>query len=106
MAETPRKMDRRKFINGRWSTRAGNNRPGFTEIASILVQARPERLGGVSRAIEALPGTQIFCRDPKGKIVVVLETPDVATIGETLGTISGLPDVLTASLVFHATDEG
>lgn len=85
---------------------AGDNAPGCAEIASILVQTRPERLGGVVRAIEALPGTQIFCRDPKGKIVVVLEASDVTAIGETLGTISMLPNVLTASLVFHATDTG
>lgn len=105
MAEASRKLDRRKFINGHWSTQAGDD-ADLIEIASILVQTRPERLGGVVHAIEALPDTQIFCRDPKGKIVVVLEASNAAAISETLGTISALPGVLTASLVFHATDEG
>jgi nitrate reductase NapD len=69
------------------------------------VQTRPEKLDGAIDAIEALQGAEIFGRDPKGKIVVVLEAMDVNTIGETLGAISALPGVLTASLVFHGTTE-
>ncbi len=94
-------VDRRKFMNGRWG--AGG---AVAEIASILVQARPDRLDRVAEAIEALPGTQIYVRDPKGKLVVVIEASDVGTIGTTLNTISLLPNVLTAALVFHGTDEG
>ena len=101
-----RNVDRRKFINGRWTTSAGDNTPGSVEIASILVQARPERLEAAAHAIEALPGTQIYSRDPKGKLVVVIETDDVGTIGATLNTISMMPDVLTAALVFQGTDGG
>jgi hypothetical protein len=74
VAETPfvRNVNRRKFINGRWTTRAGDNTPGSVEIASILVQARPERLDAAARAIDALPDTQIYSRDPRGKLVVVI----------------------------------
>lgn len=98
-------MDRRKFINGRWVTGGGSG-PHSIEIASILVQARPEKLDAVARAIEALPGTQIYSRDPKGKLVVVIEARDVGSIGAALNTISSLPHVLTAALVFHGTDDG
>ena len=107
MAEIPYRhsVDRRKFINGRWSVRAEENPPGTAEIASILVQTRPERLAAAARAIEALPGAQIYSRDPKGKLVVVIEAENVGTIGETLNTISAMPDVLTAALVYHATDD-
>jgi nitrate reductase NapD len=103
--EAPLNINRRKFINGRWSTRAGSSAPGCAEIASILVQTRPEKLARAIDAIETLPGTEIFGHDPKGKIVVVIEASDVSAIGETLGAISALPDVLTASLVFHGTTE-
>lgn len=96
-------VDRRNFINGRWA-RAGAAEAA-AEIASVLVQARPERLDAVAQAIEALAGTEIFSRDPKGKLVVVIEASDVGSIGTTLNTISLLPGVLTAALVFHATDE-
>jgi periplasmic nitrate reductase NapD len=100
-----RSVDRRKFINGRWADTNGDP-PDSVEIASILVRARPERLDAVACAVEALPGAQIYRRDPKGKLVVVLEARDVGSIGDTLNSISMLPDVLTAALVFHGTDEG
>ena len=108
MVETPftRNVDRRKFINGRWTTTGGDSGLHSIEIASILVQARPEQLDAVARAVEALPGTQIYSRDPKGKLVVVIEARDVGSIGSTLNTISSLPHVLTAALVFHGTDDG
>jgi nitrate reductase NapD len=98
-------VDRREFLNGEWAVRA-RERSTVLEIASILVQARPERLDAAAHAIEALPGTQIYSRDPKGKLVVVVEATDVGRIGEILNTISLLSDVLTAALVFHGTDDG
>jgi len=108
MAEPPmpRSIDRRKFMNGGWMG-PDDDRPSATiEIASILVQTRPERLKVVARAIEALPGAQIYSRDPKGKLVVVIEAADTGSIGATLNAISSLRHVITASLVFQGTDTG
>lgn len=99
-------VDRRDFLNGRWPARAGEQRAATAEIASILVQVRPERLETVAHAIEALPGTEIHGRSPQGKLVVVIEAADVGVIGATLNAISSMPHVLTAALVFHGTDEG
>ena len=104
-AHDKRSVDRRKFINGRWAIDV-REKPDTFEIASILVQARPDRLDAAARHIETLPGTQIYSRDPKGKLVVVVEASDVGAIGGTLNTISMMPEVLTAALVFHGTDEG
>jgi periplasmic nitrate reductase NapD len=103
MAESPSdpNVGRREFINGRWT--AGVDAP--SEIASILVQTRPEQLDSAAHAIESLPGAQIYGRDPKGKLVVVIEASDVGAIGAALNAISQMPDVLTAALVFHGTDE-
>jgi periplasmic nitrate reductase NapD len=98
-------VGRRGFLEGRWTARPTGQANHATEIASILVQARPERLDAATRAIEALRGTQIFSRDSKGKLVVVVEATDVGSIGSTLNNISLMPDVLTAALVFHGTDE-
>jgi len=99
-------VDRREFLKARWP--AGAKQPASTtaEIASILVQARPERLDAVARAIEQLSGSEIYSRSPEGKLVVVIEANDVGVIGTTLNTISSMPHVLTAALVFHGTDEG
>jgi nitrate reductase NapD len=98
-------VDRRSFLNGKWNTPAAveaNSIP--TEIASVLVQTRPERLEAAVCAIAALPDVQIFSHDPRGKLVVVIESSDVGRIGTMLNTISLMPNVLTATLVFHATD--
>jgi periplasmic nitrate reductase NapD len=102
----PRSIDRRKFMNGGWINPDSDRQTAAIEIASILVQTRPERLETAARAIEALPGTQIYSRDPKGKLVVVIEGADTGSIGATLNAISTLPHVLTASLVFQGTDTG
>jgi nitrate reductase NapD len=96
-----RDVDRRGFLNGEWRGSAAGS---VCEIASVLVQARPERLDAAAREIAALRGTQIYSRDPKGKLVVVIEAADVGSIGTTLNTISLMPDVLTAALLFHGTD--
>ena len=80
--------------------------PPGCEIASILVQARPEQLDEVEAAIVALAGCEIHGRDPRGKLVVVVEAPDAGSLGSTLNTIALLPHVHSASLVFHAIDAG
>jgi nitrate reductase NapD len=107
MAVTPfhRQIGRRDFIRASWTVSAATETAPL-EIASILVRARPERLDTVVQAIGALSGAQIYGRDPKGKLVVVLEGSDVGAIGTTLNTISMIPDVLAAALVFHGTDDG
>jgi nitrate reductase NapD len=58
------------------------------------------------QAIEAMRGTEVHSSDPRGKFVVVVEATDVGAIGTTLNLISLMPDVLTAALVFHGTDQG
>ena len=68
------------------------------------MQARPERLAEVEAAIAALAGCEIHARDPKGKLVVVIEAAGAGAVGSTLNTIALLPDVFSAALVFHAND--
>lgn len=99
-------IDRRALISGRLINPDRVVTPLGGEIASILVQARPERLDGVEAAILALAGCEIHGRDPKGKLVVVIDAADAGAIGSTLNTIALLPDVYSASLVFHAIDAG
>ena len=106
MAKAPTTLDRRAFISGRVLNPDRVIAPPGGEIASILVQARPERLIEVEAAIVALAGCEIYGRDPRGKLIVVADAPDAGALGTTLNTIALLPDVYTASLVFHAIDAG
>lgn len=101
----PRDIDRREFVNGRWAVRASPSENAACEIASILVQARPDRLDTVTRAIEAMPRAQIYSRDDRGKLVVVIEASDVGGVGADLNVISSMPHVLSATLVFQGTDD-
>ena len=104
MARPHTAIDRRALITGRLSRVDRVVAPQEGEIASILVQARPERLADVEAAIVALQGCEICGRDPKGKLVVVVEAPDAGALGTTLNTIALLSNVYSASLVFHAID--
>ena len=99
-------IDRRALITGRLLNPDRIVAPPGGEIASILVQARPERLASVEAAIVTLAGCEIYGRDPKGKLVVVVDAPDAGSLGTTLNTIALLPDIYSASLVFHAIDAG
>jgi nitrate reductase NapD len=97
-------LDRRAFISGRITDPDALIAPPDAEIASVLVQARPERLGEVEAAIVALEGCEIHARDMRGKLVVVIEASSAGAVGATLNQIALLPDVFSAALVFHATD--
>ena len=81
---------------------------GTAEIASILVQTRPERMAQVAAAIEGIAAAEIFHRDERGKLVVVIEagSADSGTdsVGTVLTCISLLPHVISATLVYHTSD--
>ena len=97
-------LDRRALITGRIANSDRLVTPPDAEIASVLVQARPERLADVETAIAALAGCEIHARDPKGKLVVVIEASNAGAVGATLNEIALLPNVFSAALVFHAVD--
>lgn len=97
-------IDRRALITGRLPQAEPVVAPPGGEIASVLVQVRPERLVSAAHAIAGLAGCEIHQRDVRGKLVVVVDAPDAGSLGCTLNAISALPDVYSASLVFHALD--
>ena len=97
-------IDRRALITGRVLTADRIVAPPEGEIASILVQARPDHLAEVEAAITAFPGCEIHGRDPRGKLVVVVDAPDAGSLGTTLNNIQLLPHVYSAALVFHAIE--
>jgi nitrate reductase NapD len=99
-------IDRRAVITGRLLGADPVPAPPGGEIASILVQARPERLADVESDILRLNGCEISGRDPCGKLIVVVDMPDAGSLGATLNAIALLPHVYSASLIFHAVDAG
>jgi nitrate reductase NapD len=99
-------INRRALITGRALTAERVVAPPGGEIASILVQVRPDCLDEVEAAILALSGCEVHARDPRGKLVVVVEAADSSSLGSRLHTIALLPHVHSASLVFHAIEAG
>ena len=99
-------IDRRALVTGRALAVDPLVVPPGGEIASILVQVRPEQIEEVESAISNMSGCEIHVRDPRGKLVVVIEALDASSLGSTLNAIALLPHVYSASLVFHAIDAG
>ena len=86
-------INRRKFISAGWTDPDIALVEPRGEIASILVQAKPDRLTEVEAAISALGSCEIHGRVD-------------GAIGDTLNRIAMTEGVLSAALVFHATDTG
>ena len=97
-------IDRRSFITGRALSTERVLPPPGGEIASILVQGRPEHLATIEAEILAMPGCEVHGRDPRGKLVIVVEAANARALGEALTAMSQLAYVHSASLVFHAID--
>ena len=106
MAKPRSEIDRRALITGRLPAPDDVVPPPGAEIASILVQVRPECLARVEQAVAAIDSCEIHGRDVRGKLVVVAEAANAGALGTILNTIAALPDVYSASLVFHAIDAG
>ena len=99
---------RREFMRGQWDTVAARraDQAGKVEIVSLIVGTWPTHLEAVSNAILALGNAEIRGRDPKGKLIVVLEEATQGAVGAKMNAISGLPHVLSAAMVFQASDDG
>ncbi|OKO71761.1 chaperone NapD [Bradyrhizobium sp. AS23.2] len=97
-------LNRRALITGQVLSADRIVPPPGCEIASIVVQARPERLAELEAEIIAIPGCEIHGRDARGKLIVVTEAPDAGSLGTILNTIQSLPNVYSAALVFHAIE--
>jgi nitrate reductase NapD len=100
------KPHRRQFIRGQWveGITSTTTHHDASEIASVLVQVRPERLDAVQTALASIPGADVAQRDERGKLVVVLDSAGGQSVADSLLQISLLPQVLSATLVFHGLD--
>jgi nitrate reductase NapD len=99
---------RRAFIRGQWNLaypEQSSRSPRQVEIVSLIVSTWPQHLDAVSDAVLALGNTEIHGQDPKGKLIVVIEEATQGAVGAKANEISGLPHVLSAVMVFQASDD-
>ena len=74
-------------------------------ISSLLVSADPASLEQVESSLRALAIVDVAHVDPRGKIIVTLETADEAAIVQAMTDIQLVDGVVSAALVFHQIDE-
>lgn len=76
------------------------------QICSLVVHAKPERLGGVQADLLAMPGVEVHSASPEGKLVVTVEdVPGGALVLDTLTAIGNVGGVLSTVLVYHYGDD-
>ncbi len=74
-------------------------------IASILVQAWPEKLPRVEADLTRLPGVESHGSGGPGKLVLTIETRSDAELVDRINRIETADGVIAASLVYHQVEE-
>ena len=73
-------------------------------ISSLVVHGRPNEIGAIRRAVEALPGAEVHGVGPTGKMVVTLETAVEQDILSRIDEINLIDGVISTALVYHQVD--
>lgn len=74
-------------------------------VSGILVQVRPERVHQVQRQFAAAAGVEVQDATPEGRLVTIVERDSDAELAHALQNIQNTAGVLSASLVYHYSDE-
>jgi len=89
---------RREFLKGRGAGTAGH-------IASVLVQAWPEKIPGIKAHLARFPGIESHGSNGAGKLILTIEAEDDAGLMDAIRRIESTPGVIVASLVYHQFEE-
>ena len=96
--QPPNLRTRRDLLKARGAT-------SDVHIASILVQAWPEKLPGVEADLTRLPGVESHGSAGPGKLVLTIETRSDAELVGRISEIETADGVIAASLVYHQAQE-
>lgn len=75
-------------------------------ISGLLVHAQPERAQDVCKLLRQIPGVEIHAVSPEGRLVLTLENASDRDMADTFARVQALPDVLSASLIYHHAEDG
>lgn len=76
------------------------------KFASLVVQAKSERISDISTQLNAFPGCEVAVSDaPSGQLIVVVEAEDSETLIQTIESVRNVEGVLAVSLVYHQQEE-
>ena len=85
---------RRSFLKGCTGKRHGH-------IASIVVQAWPDRLSEIEQRLTLADGVECHGSSSVGKLILTIETDNDAGLVAAMNRIESAKGVVTASLVYH-----
>lgn len=74
-------------------------------ISGLLVHALPAKVEGVRSRLLQMPGVEVHAVSPEGRLVVTLENASDSEMAATFERVQGLPDVLSASLIYHHSED-
>ena len=87
---------RRDFIRGRVNP---------AHVASLLVQAWPDRLAEIEDELNAIPGVETHGAAGAGKLIVTVDVDGDQALVDAVSSIEATEGVITASLVYHQMDD-
>lgn len=70
-------------------------------ISSLVVQLRPERLQALSEHFAVFDNVEVHATDPRGVLVLVLETPGQRETVDIIDRLREEEGVLAVSMVYH-----
>ncbi|WP_076536907.1 chaperone NapD [Shewanella sp. UCD-KL21] len=73
-------------------------------VTSLIVQVRPEKMAEVRQQIMAMDNAELSVNNEM-KLVVVIEGPTQRSLMDDISTINAIPGVLTATMVYHQSEE-
>ena len=68
-------------------------------VAGILLQAHPDKLGRVRAALDRFPGVEVHMVTEDGRLILTVEEEDER--GDTVLALHRLEGVLAASITYH-----
>lgn len=70
-------------------------------ICSVVLHAKPERLGAVQSDLEVLPGVEVHGGSQEGKLIVTIEDTSDSMVPDTLLKLSDIDGVLNTVMIYH-----
>ncbi|NQU58376.1 MAG: chaperone NapD [Rhodospirillales bacterium] len=75
------------------------------QIASLLVQARPENIPGLTIQLNTLTGIEVHDSDARGRMILTVEAENDYGLLGAITKVENTKGVITTSLVYHQIEE-
>lgn len=73
-------------------------------IAGVVVRTRPQFMPEIRSRIAGIAGAEVHAATDDGRLVVTVEGADRGAVANGLFALNGLPQVLTAVMVYEQSD--